>query len=52
MLCVRMTGHGEYRDNVSRVSLGMGMGCIEDGRVSVHTNISPRNEYEHIAYFV
>ena len=26
MLCVGMTGHGEYRDNVSRVSLGMGMG--------------------------
>ena len=26
MLCVRMTGHGEYRDNVFRVSLGMGMG--------------------------
>ena len=26
MLCVRMTGHGEYRDNVSRVSLEMGMG--------------------------
>ena len=26
MLCVRVTGHGEYRDNVSRVSLGMGIG--------------------------
>ena len=26
MQCVRMTGHGEYRDSVSRVSLGMGMG--------------------------
>ena len=26
MLCVRMTGHGEYRDIVSRVSLGIGIG--------------------------
>ena len=26
MLCVRMTGHGKYRNNVSKVGLGMGMG--------------------------
>ena len=46
MLCVRMTGHGEYRDNVSRVSLEMGMGigkgmfvCAESDNTSVYTNM-------------
>ena len=60
MLCVRMTGHGEYRDSVSRVSLGMGMGMgmgtsvclwIESERVSVYTITSSRIEYEHIIYY-